>query len=394
METLRMVTVVAPVNIAVIKYWGKRDENLILPLNGSISGTLSTNQMCAKTTVSFSRNFTRNRIWLNGVEETFENRRLINCLNEVRRRAKEQGKISPEELEYNVHICSVNNFPTAAGLASSAAGYACLVASLSKLYQLDGDISSIARQGSGSACRSIYGGFVEWIAGDKNDGTDSCAVQVVDSNHWNEMRVLILVVSENKKKTGSTAGMQTSVATSELLKTRVSQVVPKRLADIKQAIYNKDFKTFADITMQDSNQFHAVCLDTYPPLVYMSEVSHAISDLIHQINEEAGKTIVAYTFDAGPNACLYLLEEHVPLVLAAVNHVFPTTQNADTYFTGIPVTLDSQLEKKLPKIVERTPWDPNALRYTVHTKIGEGPKELTAADHLLGANGHPTPMAF
>jgi diphosphomevalonate decarboxylase len=346
--------------------------------------------MCSKTTVAIDPSFTKDRMWLNGTEETFDNQRLRNCLAEIKARAKSQGKLSAEQLSWPVHICSVNNFPTAAGLASSAAGYACLVYSLSKLYELDGDVSAIARQGSGSACRSVYGGFVSWIAGTAANGLDSIAKQIVKENYWPEMRVLILVVSDNKKKTSSTSGMQNSVATSPLLKYRVSQCVPDRMQRITKAILDKDFETFAQITIQDSNQFHAVCLDTYPPCVYMNDTSHAIADLMHQINRDAGRSIVAYTYDAGPNACLYLLEEHVPTVLAAVRHVFPSDSPANEYYKGIPTQMPASIPKNLQSVAKREPWGQNCLRYIIHTKIGGGPQQLTDANaHLVGDNGLP-----
>ena len=116
---MEIITCTAPVNIAVIKYWGKRNEKLILPINDSISVTLSSDQMHAKTTVARSKSFTADRIWLNGIEERIDNPRLSNCLQKIRQKAQ------VDDDEY-FHICSENNFPTAAGLASSAAGYACL----------------------------------------------------------------------------------------------------------------------------------------------------------------------------------------------------------------------------------------------------------------------------
>lgn len=113
--------------------------------------------------------------------------------------ASKHTPFPPTALNHPIHICSENNFPTAAGLASSAAGYACLVYSLAQLYQIPPciDITSITRQGSGSACRSIYGGFVEWVTGSgkKADGSDSIANQIVPASHWPEMRIIILVVS-------------------------------------------------------------------------------------------------------------------------------------------------------------------------------------------------------
>lgn len=114
----------------------------------------------------------------------------------VRERARKNGdEKCRAKYEWNVHVCSENNFPTAAGLASSAAGYACLVFALSKLFGVAGDISEIARRGSGSACRSIPGGYVRWHMGKEKDGTDSIASQIAPADHWKELRTLILVVS-------------------------------------------------------------------------------------------------------------------------------------------------------------------------------------------------------
>lgn len=114
----------------------------------------------------------------------------------VRERARKNSDGDSEGIyDWHVHICSENNFPTAAGLASSAAGYACLVYALAQLYDLKSDLTELARRGSGSACRSIYGGFVRWHMGIGNDGRDSIAKQIAPSSHWPELRILILIVS-------------------------------------------------------------------------------------------------------------------------------------------------------------------------------------------------------
>lgn len=125
-----------------------------------------------------------------------------------------------------------------------------------------------------------------------NDGTDSIASQIASSTHWPEIRILILVVDDSRKKYSSTNGMKFSTRTSELLKYRVSSVVPKRLDGMERAIKEKDFESFANITMQDSNQFHAVCLDTFPPCIYMNSTSHIIIDFVHTYNIEKGITKV------------------------------------------------------------------------------------------------------
>ncbi|GLV32099.1 Mevalonate diphosphate decarboxylase [Carabus blaptoides fortunei] len=383
---MKIITCVAPVNIAVIKYWGKRDENLILPLNDSISATLSLDYMCAKTTIMASPLFKENKFWLNGKEDSFDNPRLQNCLVELRHRAELCG--DSDTLKYNLHICSENNFPTAAGLASSAAGYACVVSALAALYNVTGDISSVARRGSGSACRSVFGGWVHWHKGNLSDGSDSLATQIVPATHWPEMRILVLVVNDARKKFSSTSAMKRSVHTSELLKHRVEHIVPKRTAAIVQAIKDRNFQVFADLTMQDSNQFHAICLDTYPPCTYMNDVSHAIVDMVHMYNNIHGSNKIAYTFDAGPNACLYLLEENVPHTLAMLNAVFPSSDNSVEYVRGSPVN-----EVPLPgnlELLNLTKHKPGMLKYIIHTKVGDGPKILKDFDcHLLNEAGLP-----
>ncbi|KDO47061.1 hypothetical protein CISIN_1g014714mg [Citrus sinensis] len=225
-----MVTAQTPTNIAVIKYWGKRDETLILPVNDSISVTLDPDHLCTTTTVAVSPSFDQDRMWLNGKEISLGGGRYQNCLKEIRSRAcdvedTEKGiKIEKKDWQkLHLHIASFNNFPTAAGLASSAAGFACLVFSLAKLMNLkenQSQLSAIARQGSGSACRSLFGGFVKWILGKEGNGSDSLAVQLVDEEHWNDLVIIIAVVSSRQKETSSTTGMRESVETSLLLQHR------------------------------------------------------------------------------------------------------------------------------------------------------------------------------
>jgi diphosphomevalonate decarboxylase len=123
------------------------------------------------------------------------------------------------------------------------------------------------------------------------------------------MRAVILVVSDKEKDTSSTSGMETSRLTSPLLQYRATSVVPNRLADMEAAYLRKDFEIFGRLTMQDSNQFHATCLDTYPPIFYMNDVSKTIIRLVHVINTYYQGVRAAYTFDAGPNAVIYCLDK-------------------------------------------------------------------------------------
>ncbi|XP_050513381.1 diphosphomevalonate decarboxylase isoform X2 [Diabrotica virgifera virgifera] len=384
---MKIVTVEAPVNIAVIKYWGKRDEELILPINDSLSATLSTDFMCAKTTILASPLLKEDVFWLNGKQQSLDNPRLQNCLKEIKRRTNLESPI----LNWNISICSINNFPTAAGLASSAAGYAGLVAALAALYNIEGDITGVARVGSGSACRSLYGGWVQWNKGITSTGEDSIAHQIAPLSHWPEMKVLILVVNDERKKYSSTSGMKKSVETSELLPFRANTVVPKRIEAIKEAILKKDFETFAEITMKDSNSFHAICLDTLPPCVYMNDVSHAIVDVVHQYNAIKNSHKVAYTFDAGPNACLFLLESEVDEFLSVINYVFqpPTDLKTLEYIRGIK-TEPKIIKDELKLSFEPKQQKPGFLKFIIHTTVGNGPRIIEDPEnHLLTNEGLP-----
>lgn len=293
-----------------------------------------------------------------------------------------------------MHIASRNNFPTAAGLASSASGFAALVASLASLYNLPAspsELSLIARQGSGSACRSLFGGFVAWEMGSAPDGSDSLAVEVAPREHWPDIHALICVVSDDKKGTSSTSGMQRTVETSPLLQHRIAHVVPARMAAIKEAILRRDFPEFARITMQDSNQFHAVALDTEPPIFYLNDVSRAIIAIITEYNRAAGTIKAAYTYDAGPNAVIYAPKENVKEIVELLLRYFPQTQPFPD-----PFALDVNNEGRLPagfneKVAK--PFPVASVKGFIHTRVGDGPRKLAAGEGLLGANGLPTFLA-
>ncbi|XP_052008921.1 diphosphomevalonate decarboxylase [Xyrauchen texanus] len=392
-QNVTMVTCTAPVNIAVIKYWGKRDEGLILPVNSSLSVTLHQEQLKTTTTVACSSSFQEDRMWLNGKEEDMKHPRLQLCLREIRRLVRKRRNTGDPasdviSVSHKLHICSMNNFPTAAGLASSAAGYACLVYTLSKLFGVDGNLSVVARQGSGSACRSLYGGFVQWKMGERSDGEDSVAEQVESESHWPQLRVLILVVSAEQKSVGSTSGMHTSVETSPLLKYRADAVVPCRMEEMIMAVRQRDFAAFAELTMKDSNQFHATCLDTYPPIFYLNDISHSIINLVHCYNQHYRETRVAYTFDAGPNAVIYTLQEHLPEFVELLHHFFPPQTNRGEFVKGLPVC-SASLSEDLKRDIKMEP-KPNGIRYIISTKAGPGPCVLEDPNlHLLAADGMP-----
>ncbi|KAG9138850.1 hypothetical protein Leryth_007488 [Lithospermum erythrorhizon] len=402
-----MVTAQTPTNIAVIKYWGKRDESLILPINSSISVTLDPSHLCTTTTVSVSPSFQQDRMWLNGKEISLSGGRFQSCLREIRSRAcdvedeKKGIKIAKKDWEnLHVHIASYNNFPTAAGLASSAAGFACLVFSLAKLMNLKedhGQLSAIARQGSGSACRSLFGGFVKWDMGKESDGSDSKAIPLVDEKHWDELVIVIAVVSSRQKETSSTSGMRDTVVTSPLVQYRAKEVVPKRIIQMEEAISNRDFSTFAQLSCSDSNQFHAVCLDTSPPIFYMNDTSHRIISLVEKWNRSEGTPQVAYTFDAGPNAVMIARNRTVATtLLQKLLYCFPPQADADldSYVigdksllkeAGVSTMNDVEALVAPPELTTNVPAQRTKgdVSYFICTRPGKGPVLLTDENQAL-----------
>ncbi|XP_059318240.1 diphosphomevalonate decarboxylase 1-like [Lycium ferocissimum] len=323
----------------------------------------------------------------------------MSVIREIRARAndfedeKKGIKITKKDWEnLHVHIASNNNFPTAAGLASSASGFACLVTNLANMenvQQENGKLSAIARQGSGSACRSLYGGFVKWLFGKEKDGSDSFAVQLVDEKYWNDLVIIITVVTSRQKEISSASGMRLTVETSPLMQYRAKEVVPKRIIEMEKAIQNRDFPTFARLTCAENNQFHAVCLATSPPLFYMNDTAHSIIGCAENLNRTAGTPQVAYTCDAGPNVVVFARNrEAAALLLQRLLFHFPPNSDTDqdSYVIG-----DNSILKDAGildiKHVESLPPPPEdnvsnhkykgEISYYICTRPGKGPVFLT-----------------
>lgn len=380
-------------HIVLSRYWGKRDPTLNLPTNSSLSVTLSQKSLRTHTTASCSSSYpAEDTLTLNGSpQEIASSKRTQACLSNLRKwRADLEAADSalPKLSAMPLRIVSVNNFPTAAGLASSAAGFAALVRAIANLYSLPQsptELSLIARQGSGSACRSLMGGYVAWRSGTAVDGSDSMAEEIAPASHWPEMRALILVASDAKKDVSSTSGMQVTVHTSGLFNTRAEVVVPAAMKAMEKAIADRDFPLFAETTMKESNSFHATCLDSYPPIFYLNDTSRAAIRLVHDINTLAGKLIAAYTFDAGPNAVIYYLESETETVAGTFRNILAATDG----WEGSPFLTE---EVKAAKGVSLEKVDSRAVEAlkegvsrVILTGVGEGPVQVE--DHLVGEKG-------
>lgn len=290
------ITAQAFSNIAFIKYWGNRDNPLRLPVNGSIS--MNLDGLFTRTTVNFSASSPADKLILNSASINGKGLdRVSNILNLVRKLAQINNK---------AEVTSENNFPSGAGIASSAAAFAALAVAASKAAGLnlsEQELSVLARRGSGSASRSIPAGFVEWKMGAAE--SDSYAFSIAPVEHWN-LTDCVAIVSAAHKKTGSTEG-HAIAGTSPLQAARVADT-PRRLEICRNAILKKDFEAFANIIEHDSDMMHSVMMTSNPPLMYWQS---ATLEIFHQVRAwRAGGLPVGYTVDAGANVHVLCLGEY------------------------------------------------------------------------------------
>ncbi len=248
-------TAIAPSNIAFTKYWGRKDEVLRLPENGSISMSLSN--LLTTTTVEFRDDLTEDEITLNGQIEEDEDSRIKKHLDRVRALAK---------LDKRAEVVSCNNFPTGTGLSSSASGFAALTLAATKAAGLNlsgKKLSILARQGSGSACRSIPSGFVEWLDGDTSE--TSYAKTIFSKNYWDIVDV-VTIVSQGKKDIPTSIGQQ-SVASSPFMQARKVHMAEKN-NKLRKLIKAKKFTEFGQLVESEALELHAIMITQMPPLIY------------------------------------------------------------------------------------------------------------------------------
>ena len=335
-----VTTAVGTSNIAFIKYWGKNDEMLNTPRNSSVSMTLDET-VSTKTSVIFSDKLEKDTLFINGKEE-----RLEDSPNEKTRFIKDMLDYARliGHFDENALVVSENNFPSSSGLASSASGGATLVFALSKALDLGlsrQEMSVMARRISGSACRSLYGGIVKWNKGVKSDGSDSFAEQIVDEKHWPELMDIIALVNTSAKKVPSSAGHSITVRTSLLYAER--PVFAERGTQIVvEAAIAKDFQKMAEAIMEDSNNMHATMLDSWPPIMYLTDASRDIIYGVHELNEKKGEYVAAYTFDAGANAHLITTTAYRDDVMSMLGKISGVKSMIEARMGSGPRLLDSK----------------------------------------------------
>jgi diphosphomevalonate decarboxylase len=319
-------TAIANPNIAFIKYWGNCHPEDRIPSNGSISMNLGGLE--TRATVTFDASLKADQLTLNGqtaVGAPLE--RVHVFLDQVRNMAGVYEFASVE---------SENNFPMGAGIASSASAFAALALAASTAAGLDLDeaaLSRLARIGSGSACRSVPSGFVEWLA----DGCDpdSMAVSIAPPEHW-ELRDCVVIISSEHKPTGSTEG-HALACTSPLQNARVDGA-PGRLAQCRDAILTRDFEAFAEVTELDNNLMHAVMMTSKPQLLYWQPTTIAIMKAVQTWRVDG--LAVCYTVDAGPNVHVICEHPYQDQVESLLRHI-PGVQDVLVAYPGGPAHLTS-----------------------------------------------------
>ena len=300
------VAVYAPANIALVKYWGKRDEALNLPVTGSLSislGPLGSHVELARGAGA------ADEIWLNG--------KPLSADSSFARRASAFLDLFRPAPDFAFALQARNTVPTAAGFASSASGFAALAKAADALFGwglAPRELSVLARLGSGSAARSLADGFVEWHAGTAADGLDSYAERL--DAEWPELRVGAVVLCSAEKPVGSREGMKRSVETCEFYREWPGRVA-KDLAAVKAAIAARDFRALGETAEANALAMHALMAATRPPIVYALPETMAAMRTIWAAR--AAGLALWFTMDAGPNVKL-LFEAHDE---ARVREVFP-----------------------------------------------------------------------
>ncbi len=289
-------------NTALIKYWGKADEKLILPMNSNLSMTVDSQNTV--TTVEFSKDFGGDTVLIDGKSDEKEVGKVAGHLDLIRGMAgiKEKAK-----------VVSQNNFPKAVGLASSASGFAALTVAACAAAGLELDekqLSIITRQGSGSSCRSIHGGYVEWLKGKRSE--DSYAVQIADERHF-DMRDIAVVISTGERPIATREAMPLSIKTSPVFPARIN-AVDDMLRKVKKGILERDFTLVGSTAESDAILMHAVMMTTEPHLFYWEPRT---LELIKKVMKWRKDGLECYfTIDTGPNVHIFSLPETEKEVLS------------------------------------------------------------------------------
>ncbi len=301
-------TAFAPANIALCKYWGKRDAELNLPTASSLS--ISLGKLGSEVTLAPRAG--HDRFTLNG--------QLIAPESSFARRAAAFLGLFRPAPDFYYDVTATNTVPTAAGLASSASGFAALTLALNELFAWKLDrrkLSILARLGSGSASRSLFEGFVEWHAGRAPTGMDSFAEPL--ATKWPDLRIGLVVLSDKEKPIGSRDAMAQTRDTSPLYAVW-PETVARDLVALKEAISQRDFTQLGEVAEGNALAMHATMLAARPAILYFLPESIEAIHTVHALRAEGCE--VYFTMDAGPNLKLLFRKADLRYVIKG----FPEVQ--------------------------------------------------------------------
>jgi len=288
-------------NIALIKYWGKRDIEQNLPAAGSLSVTLDS--LWTKMSVEFSDALPGDELVVNAAANDEMLPRISACLDRV------AGTDRPRAL-----INSEGNFPIAAGLASSASAFAALVVAASKAAEQNSDTLSLARIAgsiSGSSARSLFGGFVELQTNDTNIDVETIA----EAGVW-PLTVVIAVTAEGAKPVSSGEAMIRSAASSPFYSSWLEQQ-PADLVSARDAVLRTDFAQLAAVSEHNCLKMHSVMWASRPPIVYWNSATLSCMEAVRHLQDEGHA--VFFTIDAGPQLKAICLPDEADLVRSALD---------------------------------------------------------------------------
>ncbi len=318
-------TAVAPSNIAFIKYWGRKDEELRLPENGSISMNLSN--LLTTTTVEFDASLEHDRVTIYS-----SNDQKAVILNEVKDLNRKDSSVSPQndrvikhldrirslaKIKDKAKVVSQNNFPRGTGLSSSASGFAALTVAAvtaSGLELSEKDLSILARLGSGSACRSIPDGFVEWLDSDTSE--TSYAYSIFSPDYWDIVDVVV-ILTEVQKDVSTTEGQK--LATSSPFHNVRQDKIKDKIAKCKAYIKAKNFNKFGELLEAEALELHAIMLTSHPSLIYWYPATITVMKAVKKWRKEGLE--VYFTINTGQNIHLICQQKDAEEVVHLVGQI-------------------------------------------------------------------------
>ncbi|KOY79218.1 diphosphomevalonate decarboxylase [Apilactobacillus kunkeei] len=304
------ITARAHTNIALVKYWGKENEQLIIPANSSLSLTLD--EFYTDTSVQFDESLSSDEVTLNG--KVVDDEKITKFMDIIRQKANTNTFSRIE---------STNHVPTSAGLASSASAYAALAAAGSKAYGLNlsqKDLSRLARRGSGSATRSIFGGFAAW-----NKGTDdeSSYGYTIENPVKMDVNMIAIILDNQPKKISSRKGMKISIKTSPYYQSWIQQTTTD-FQTIKAAIKENDFTTLGKTAELNAMRMHSLTLSSDPSYLYINADSLEVINMVKELRENGIECY--YTMDAGPNVKIICQSDKISAIIDKLSDKFSNDQ--------------------------------------------------------------------